>query len=312
MRDKATNKSQGFCFLKYEDQRSTILAVDNFNGMTLLKRTIRVDHVENYKLPKEIREKEANLLEENPDRDVSIGPGHAYKDKNLENDFDISKGVDLWADSNLKKQRSYSSESDYSEIKKKKEKKSKKSKSRSRSRSKNRKHHYDNHQSINKKRTHEDSSQKISKNIGENRDVYYEKRAVKDYSRSRSRSRDRYNDRDRKRDSRERDRKRDSRDRDRKRDLSRERDRYNNKDKKKDDRDRNNKRVHETTREKDNEFNKYNDKKEFEPGSRKDRGFEESLNNDINSKPSLEPSSSICGNIFYTYTYIYFIYLISY
>jgi len=33
----------------YEDQRSTILAVDNLNGTTILERTIRVDHVKNYK-----------------------------------------------------------------------------------------------------------------------------------------------------------------------------------------------------------------------------------------------------------------------
>ena len=32
MRDKETGRSKGFAFLKYEDQRSTILAVDNFNG----------------------------------------------------------------------------------------------------------------------------------------------------------------------------------------------------------------------------------------------------------------------------------------
>ena len=67
VRDKATNKSLGYAFLKYENQKSTILAVDNFNGITLLKRTLRVDHVERYKLPKDIRDKENELLEENPD-----------------------------------------------------------------------------------------------------------------------------------------------------------------------------------------------------------------------------------------------------
>lgn len=36
VRDKETNKSRGFAFIKYEDQRSTILAVDNFNGIKLL------------------------------------------------------------------------------------------------------------------------------------------------------------------------------------------------------------------------------------------------------------------------------------
>jgi hypothetical protein len=33
----------------YEDQRSTILAVDNLNGANVLDRTLRVDHVKKYK-----------------------------------------------------------------------------------------------------------------------------------------------------------------------------------------------------------------------------------------------------------------------
>ena len=48
-RDKETGKPKGFAFLMYEDQRSTILAVDNLNGADILERTIRVDHVKNYK-----------------------------------------------------------------------------------------------------------------------------------------------------------------------------------------------------------------------------------------------------------------------
>ena len=32
VRDKKTGKPKGFAFIGYEDQRSTILAVDNFNG----------------------------------------------------------------------------------------------------------------------------------------------------------------------------------------------------------------------------------------------------------------------------------------
>lgn len=32
IRDHKTGKSKGFAFLQYEDQRSTILAVDNLNG----------------------------------------------------------------------------------------------------------------------------------------------------------------------------------------------------------------------------------------------------------------------------------------
>jgi RNA-binding motif X-linked protein 2 len=53
VRDQKTGKSKGFCFLCYSDQRSTVLAVDNFNGIKLLNRTIRVDHVANYRMPKE-------------------------------------------------------------------------------------------------------------------------------------------------------------------------------------------------------------------------------------------------------------------
>ncbi|RYG67950.1 IST3 family protein, partial [archaeon] len=58
VREQETNKSKGFAFIKYEDSRSTILAVDNFNGIKLLGRTLRCDHVENYKLPKHIRDGE--------------------------------------------------------------------------------------------------------------------------------------------------------------------------------------------------------------------------------------------------------------
>ncbi|VEN41857.1 unnamed protein product [Callosobruchus maculatus] len=53
IRAKDTGKSKGYCFLCYEDQRSTILAVDNLNGIKILNRTLRVDHVAEYKVPKE-------------------------------------------------------------------------------------------------------------------------------------------------------------------------------------------------------------------------------------------------------------------
>ena len=33
VRDKSTGKSKGFAFLCYEDQRSTVLAVDNLNSV---------------------------------------------------------------------------------------------------------------------------------------------------------------------------------------------------------------------------------------------------------------------------------------
>ncbi|KAI3865281.1 hypothetical protein MKW92_027025 [Papaver armeniacum] len=58
IRDKATGKSKGFCFLAYEDQRSTNLAVDNLNGASVLGRVIRVDHVAKYKKKEETDEEE--------------------------------------------------------------------------------------------------------------------------------------------------------------------------------------------------------------------------------------------------------------
>lgn len=48
IRDSKTGKSKGFGFLAYEDQRSTVLAVDNLNGAKILGRVIRVDHVSDY------------------------------------------------------------------------------------------------------------------------------------------------------------------------------------------------------------------------------------------------------------------------
>lgn len=53
IRDKDTGKSRGFAFIAYEDQRSTILAVDNLNGAEVCGRMIKVDHVDKYRAPKE-------------------------------------------------------------------------------------------------------------------------------------------------------------------------------------------------------------------------------------------------------------------
>lgn len=44
VRDQETGKSRGFCFLKYEDQRSCDLAVDNLSGAGVMGRVISVDH----------------------------------------------------------------------------------------------------------------------------------------------------------------------------------------------------------------------------------------------------------------------------
>lgn len=55
-------KHRGFGFLMYEDQRSTVLAVDNLNGAQVLGRTLRVDHVASYKQPK-MRDEDGELVD---------------------------------------------------------------------------------------------------------------------------------------------------------------------------------------------------------------------------------------------------------
>ncbi|CAI2378336.1 unnamed protein product [Moneuplotes crassus] len=64
VRDKVTGKSKGFGFLAYEDQKSTVLAVDNLNGAEIVGRTIRVDHCEDYKIPAEFLDIDQSELKE--------------------------------------------------------------------------------------------------------------------------------------------------------------------------------------------------------------------------------------------------------
>lgn len=92
VRDDDTGKSKGFCFVKYEDARSCVLAVDNFCGSKILERSIRVDHVEKYRLPKHLLEKE-----EHENVPCNTDPGHAYNGQELANNYDINQGQDLFA-----------------------------------------------------------------------------------------------------------------------------------------------------------------------------------------------------------------------
>nr|CCA23063.1 carbohydratebinding protein putative [Albugo laibachii Nc14] len=96
IRDPKTGKSKGFAFLKYENQKSTVLAVDNLNGYRLLDRLLRVDHVLKYRLPKESQMKE-ELLEQGGEDDKMRGlPGHAYEGVELANGFDINQGQNVF------------------------------------------------------------------------------------------------------------------------------------------------------------------------------------------------------------------------
>ncbi|KAJ8598343.1 hypothetical protein CTAYLR_002985 [Chrysophaeum taylorii] len=93
-RDRKTGTPRGWCWCKYVDQRSTILAVDNMAGVKLLGRTLRVDHCERYKLPEELKEAE-NKFE----------PGALYKGKDLASEHTLEKGVDVWASKKEKKKK---------------------------------------------------------------------------------------------------------------------------------------------------------------------------------------------------------------
>lgn len=67
-RDKETGKSRGFAWIKYEDQRSCDLAVDNLGGASIMDRIIRVDHAR-YK-PKDDEDMRDNTMGE-----LDIDPG---------------------------------------------------------------------------------------------------------------------------------------------------------------------------------------------------------------------------------------------
>jgi RNA-binding motif X-linked protein 2 len=64
-RDKETGKSRGFAWIKYEDQRSCDLAVDNLGGSTIMDRVLRVDHAR-YK-PKDDEDMRDNTMGEPTD-----------------------------------------------------------------------------------------------------------------------------------------------------------------------------------------------------------------------------------------------------
>jgi len=67
-RDHKTGKTRGFAFIAYEDQRSTVLAVDNFNGAKLLGRTLRCDHCASFH---QEQKKDADSLPEHVTRKLS-------------------------------------------------------------------------------------------------------------------------------------------------------------------------------------------------------------------------------------------------
>mmetsp|Transcript_1229 Transcript_1229/g.1781 ORF Transcript_1229/g.1781 Transcript_1229/m.1781 type:complete len:206 (+) Transcript_1229:198-815(+) len=132
VRDEETGESRGFSFIKYEDWRSTVLAVDNFNGTKLLDRVMRVDH-SRYERPKLKKDEEEQLTI--LDKAKLQQPGHAYSSAGrnkieIEGKYDIGSGFDVFAE----KKRS-----DKDEKKKKKKKKKKHSDSKQSSKDRHKK-----------------------------------------------------------------------------------------------------------------------------------------------------------------------------
>jgi RNA-binding motif X-linked protein 2 len=121
VRDENSGKPKGFCFLKYEDAKSCVLAVDNLNGTKVLGRPMRVDHVENYRLPKHVQEKEDELNNAKEQSMVSssssplsssgvLKAGHAYRGDMENMQYNIHDGQDLFAPSPGHKQHQNSSD----------------------------------------------------------------------------------------------------------------------------------------------------------------------------------------------------------
>lgn len=107
VRDKITGKSKGFGFLAYEDQRSTVLAVDNLNGAEVLGRPLRVDHVKNYKIPTEYLNIDESELKEGETIEDKLykptGPdGKGWGEFRQLNEVDIKKLEETFNDLNQK------------------------------------------------------------------------------------------------------------------------------------------------------------------------------------------------------------------
>lgn len=94
-RDESSGKSKGFAFIRYEDARSCLLAVDNMNGTELCSRTISVDHKLDYAAPKRKRSEMAEMDA------AQLAPkawkaGHAYEGKETRSAFSIDSGFDVF------------------------------------------------------------------------------------------------------------------------------------------------------------------------------------------------------------------------
>jgi RNA-binding motif X-linked protein 2 len=99
VRDETTGRSKGFAFLKFEDARSAVLAVDNLNGAALLGHTLRCDHKPGYEPPK--KKGEAAVEREAIAAGVVLParpmePGHAYAGLEVAGAYTLGEGFRVW------------------------------------------------------------------------------------------------------------------------------------------------------------------------------------------------------------------------
>lgn len=85
-KEGASGKHRGFGFLMYEDQRSTVLAVDNLNGAQVLGRTLRVDHT--YYRHRGTKDEHGNWVEPE-EQTFNCAPPEIVVDDEPEEDVDL-------------------------------------------------------------------------------------------------------------------------------------------------------------------------------------------------------------------------------
>lgn len=121
VKDAKTKKSRGFAFVAYEDQRSTVLAVDNLSGSRVGGRTIRVDHVDNYRKAK----READGTPDDESLDVSVE--EEEEEENVQDPVEVvhvetqaaPKSVPSWRDLVARREKKLEKEASKKERKRK-------------------------------------------------------------------------------------------------------------------------------------------------------------------------------------------------
>ena len=91
VRDKETGKSKGFAFLKYEDQRSCDLAVDNLGGATLMGRVLKVDHTRYKRKEGEEEEEREQMLKQAEGRQAEESEEEVERRPMLKEEVELQK-----------------------------------------------------------------------------------------------------------------------------------------------------------------------------------------------------------------------------